>query len=368
MKINFVRLQNFRNIEFAEVDFGADSIWIRGDNAQGKTNLLEAVGLLPALRSFRTAKNSAMIRHGADAAKILISLDLENSGNAEVEISLGEKRSAKIDGEEAKYSDYIGRFPAIAATNDDISLVRGSPEGRRRQIDMFASSLDAGYMAALRRFHAALCGRNALLRQQCGDDAAFGAFESEMAKAAADIYAGRKKFLDMIAESGERFYAELSGERGERAKLRLRPNCDYSDAGSYAELLVQTRPADAARQTSSAGPHRDDFSLELNSKSAKLYASEGQQRCVALAFRLAQFEIVKRVAGIEPVLLCDDVLAELDSNRRAAFWRCASPTAQLIATSTSSPPETAGARGARAWKVINAVEAKFFEADGKFAG
>lgn len=365
MKINFIRLQNFRNVEFASVNFDSDSVWICGENAQGKTNLLESVGLLNALRSFRTAKNSAMIRHCCDSAKILVSLEREGLGESEVEITISQKREVLIDGEPEKFSSFIGNFPTVAASSEDIALVRASPETRRREIDMFASSLDAEYLDALKRFHSALSGRNALLRQRETDALAYESFEIQMAKYAQKISAGRKKFLGEIADGAGKFYAILAGEKPEKARLNIRPSCDYSDASSYAQALVESRPADIERATTSHGPHRDDFTFEINSKSAKLYASEGQQRSLVLAFRLAQFEIIKNVRGIQPVLLCDDVLGELDSSRRAAFWKCVSPTAQVIATATSSAPLAENSW--RKWKTINAIEGKFLAADGNFA-
>ncbi len=363
MKINFVRLQNFRNIEFAQVDFAGRHAWIYGDNAQGKTNLLESVGLLGALRSFRSAKPSAMLRKGCGQAKVLARISSETRGETEVELWLGGKRSILLDGEEVKYSDFIGLFPIVAAANEDIWLVRGAPEGRRRELDMFISSLDAEYLRQLRRFHTAMAGRNALLRQQCRDGGAFAAFEAQMAESAAKLSYGRKRYLDGVAEKAGEFYAKLASDSPDRANITLRMSCDYSDPAAYAAALLQNRHCDSLRGSTSSGPHRDDFSFDIDGGNAKTYASEGQQRSLVLAFRLAQFEVSKAARGSEPVLLCDDILAELDAKRRRAFWSCISASCQVIATATTPPP----AESPLNWKPIVAADAKFLPLEGAFA-
>ncbi|MFR6032229.1 MAG: AAA family ATPase [Bacilli bacterium] len=165
MKINFVRLQNFRNVEFAEADLDSRSVWICGQNAQGKTNLLEALGLLPALRSFRTQNLKALVRQSCKEAAILACVETCGSEYNEIEIRISDRRSVRIDGSEIdKFSDYIGKFPALAMTSEDIRILRDSPDVRRKDVDMFISSIDPQYFAALKKYYAALPHRNALLK------------------------------------------------------------------------------------------------------------------------------------------------------------------------------------------------------------
>ena len=165
VKLNFIRLHNFRNVELADVGLDSDSVWIHGRNGQGKTNLLEAVGMLNAMRSFRNASADALVRRGFKSAGILAQASLSDSSSWQVELVVGEGRAAFVDGQKiSKLSEFIGRFPVLAITNEDLRLLRGSPEARRRDMDMFISSLDAEYFECLRLYYRALSHRNALFK------------------------------------------------------------------------------------------------------------------------------------------------------------------------------------------------------------
>ena len=151
MKIKFIRLRDFRNISFAEISLEADSVWIYGKNAQGKTNLLEAIGLLTALRSFRASKPSAMISKDKESSDILVCLEHETLGETEIQITLAQKKKVFLDGNELKsLGEFIGKFPALAMSSEDIRLIRGTPEIRRRDIDMFISGVDSNYFKSLK--------------------------------------------------------------------------------------------------------------------------------------------------------------------------------------------------------------------------
>ena len=143
MKIKFARLQNFRNVGFAEIGLDAASVWICGANAQGKTNLLEALGLLAAARSFRTSDISVLVKKGEKSAAVLVGAEIEGTGKTEILIEISKTRKIFIDGGQvAKLGDFIGRFPALAMTSEDMKILRSSPEVRRRDADMFISGID----------------------------------------------------------------------------------------------------------------------------------------------------------------------------------------------------------------------------------
>ena len=358
MKIKFVRLQNFRNAGFAEVALGADSVWIHGNNAQGKTNLLESLSMLAALRSFRTPNMGALIKHGEKSAAILAGIEHENYGECEVRMDISDKRTAFIGGNEIKFSDFIGKFPALAMSSEDLRILRGAPEIRRKDTDMFISQVDAEYLAALRRYYAGLAHRNALLRQNCGDESFYAPFESEMASAAHVIYQKRDEWLGKIGKLATQKYEILARENGESSQMRLKCSCQIESAEDFSKLMRDDRPADIERRTTRHGPHRDDFSVNVGGKDAKLYASEGQQRSAVLALKLAQFELIKLSLGIEPVILCDDILGELDPHRRTAFWECIDTTAQVIATSTTPAPSDALRSN---WKTVEVSNGNFLQ-------
>ena len=356
VKINFVRLENFRNIGFADVSLDCPNVWICGKNAQGKTNLLEALGMLCALRSFRTSEMSATVACGSSEARVLAGISHEKFGDCQVLLSISAKRRAFIGEEEIKFSDFIGRFPVLAMGNEDVKLLRGSPEVRRRDADMFISSIDGGYFAALRTYHNALAHRNALLRDGCQDPRVYSPFETQMAEAAKTLFDSRREVLGKLGELATQKYEILARENGESADIKIKPNCEVETAQSLLDVLEKNRPRDIERRTTSHGPHRDDFKILVVGRDAKTYASEGQQRSAVIALKLAQFDILRDVLGVRPVLLCDDILGELDASRRAAFWECVDPEAQVAATSTESAPDDA-LRGR--WLTISVKSGEF---------
>ena len=356
VKLNFIRLLDFRNVEFAEVRLDAPSVWIHGANAQGKTNLLEAVGMLNAARSFRSASPEALVRMGAKTARILAEAALDGGRTSQIEIAVGEEKYVVVDGEKtAKLADFIGKFPVLTITNEDIRLLRSSPEVRRRDMDMFASSVDSEYLYELRKYHRALAQRNALLRAESADGHLYDAFETAMAQSAETIIKKRKALFAELGTAATQKYAILAGESPDRAEINLKTNFDAETVGDFLEMFSRQRQSDMLRRTTQKGIHRDDFKIFVDSADAKTYASEGQQKSAVIALRLAQFELAKKYLGEEPVMLFDDVLGELDANRRRRFWSCASPTAQILATSTEEPPTD----GARQWSPVRVECGKF---------
>ena len=358
MKIKFIRLENFRNVEFADVQLDAQNVWIYGQNAQGKTNLLEATGLLHALRSFRTSEMSAMIRCGEKTARILTGVWHETLGECEVVIEISDKRRVFIGEEEIKFSEFIGMFPTLAMSNADIALLRGSPEVRRKDSDMFISSINADYFSALKTYHGALSQRNALLRLGVQNKAEYLPFEIQMAESAKTIFAIRNEKLGELGTLASQKYAILARENGEDAEIKLKPNCSIENDADFLKILDQSRTKDIERRSTSHGPHRDDFKILIANKDAKIYASEGQQRSAVIALKLAQFEAIRNAKNIIPTILCDDILGELDPVRRNAFWSCIDLQSQVIATSTEPAPSIDN-RGT--WKTIHVENGNFIE-------
>lgn len=359
MRIRSARFCNFRNAELAQADLDAASVWVFGKNAQGKTNLLEGLGLLGAVRSFRTSKTSNLIRHGQLQAQALFEIFHESLGDCNVMFEISpNSRKVFVDGQEQKrLGEFIGRFPITVLSSDDIKLVRGAPLERRKFMDVLISSLDPEYFDSLKSFHAALAQRNALLKNQALEAHAFYAFETEMARHAVVVSQKRKAYLFEMAEIAGQKYGILSEGR-ELAAVRLKPALNFESADSYKEILERERKKDCIFGSTSSGPHRDDFSLTIGQKNVKDFASEGQQRSIVLSLKLAQFELLKAKRNLLPVLLCDDILGELDETRRAAFWNAADPAAQVIATSTAELPEYSSGRSN--WKCIKVENGRFF--------
>ena len=353
MRFSTLRLQDFRNIEFGELDLSAERIFLCGSNGQGKSNLLEALGLVTALRSFRTQDLGSLKRQGSAGYRAVYEIEHEANGrvNLEVEASKG-PRSVLVDGEKiGKLSDFIGQFPVVPLSAGDLMLLRGAPSERRRFMDLTLSALDGAYYLALRNYHKGIAERNRLLKQN-GSDAELDAFESELAPYAHRLQVDRAAGVQALHLVLERVYRSLA-EKDEGPILTYEPNAEAGGADAYRMLWERQRERDRILGATQKGPHRDDFKLGLSLGSAKEYGSDGQQRGLMVALRVAQAELFQERLAVLPVLLVDDVLGELDPKRRAGFWNACPDAFQIIASGTVFPEE------AEAWKCYSVDAGRF---------
>lgn len=358
MRITAVSLVDFRNVASARLVFSGASQYFQAPNGQGKTNLLEALGLITALRSFRTRELRDLIRWEAREMRTLVAVDGAASGAAEIEVHLGRGvREVKIDGERvARYGDFAGRFPVVASTSQDIQILRGSPGGRRQFFDLALATTDREYLASLRDYHRALRERNRLLKQAAASRQ-IRAFEHALTRTGMAVIRARRTgsaaFADVLREA----YATLA-DRDEQPALTYEPDCAAEDEAGFAEALEQSRKRDLALGATSTGPHRDRFELGLFEREARAFGSEGQQRGLVLALRLAQVAWFRDRLGVEPVLLADDILGELDAARRRRFWEAVPVDTQVVATGTGAPPEAPD----RDWQRFTVRGGEFAEA------
>jgi DNA replication and repair protein RecF len=337
MRFLNLRVQDFRNIEFAELDLSAPRTFLLGANGQGKSNLLEALGLVTALRSFRTQSMAALPRRGAGVFTAVYEVAHDQEGYAEVELSSGRSgRRLAIDGERvSRLGDFLGRFPVVPLSSSDLMILRGSPAERRRFLDLTLSAIDPLYYHALRNYHRGVAERNRLLKKG-GSAAELSAFEAEIAPHAVAVATRREVGVQRLREVLIAVYADIA-EADEGPELEFKVNIVCADVESVVRMLQDSRPRDTMMGATQKGPHRDDFNLSLSVGGAKEYASDGQQRGLCVALRLAQARIFQESLGLAPVLLADDVLGELDPHRKAGFWRACPPELQIIATGTELP-------------------------------
>lgn len=340
MRFVKVRLQNFRNIEFAELPLNKDRTFLFGANGQGKSNLLEALGLVTAIRSFRTQTMSTLARKGENSFILTYEIEHDYQGTTSLEIRSDRiGRTVIIDGERVnRLIDFIGRFPTVTLCSSDLMLLRGSPGERRRFMDLTLSVVNRTYYRALRDFHRGLAGRNRLLKNK-GSEAELSAFEKEIAKHFMVITNFRKEGLTILRDVLCKVYQGIS-EADEGPDLNFRQNADCQDTEAYCRLLQDSRPRDQIIGATQRGPHRDDFYITLRAGDAREYASDGQQRGLCVALRIAQACFYKELLERVPVLLADDVLGELDPIRRNGFWRSCPEDIQIIATGTEMPVES----------------------------
>lgn len=356
MLLRQLTLQHFRNIPLAELALRGRQQFLLGANGQGKTNLLEAAGFITALRSFRTTDAKLLPAHGQAEAAIGCEVEHEKFGQTRLTITLRpDGRELWCDGEKiTRIADYLGRFPTVVFTSQDLLLVRGAPAVRRRWLDLALAAMDAPYLRALQTYHRALAERNSLLKVGAAADE-LEAFEHSLAPAGAELIARRTTGIAAIATLLAAHYARISGAT-EPAAVVYRPNFAEPSAEALRAKLVAGRSRDAQFRTTLAGPHRDELEFTINGEPARDFASEGQQRSLVLALRLAQAEWFQVQCHVRPVLLADDVLGELDPARRQRFWASIDPESQVIATGTTAPEAELGT-----WQIFAVKSGRFEE-------
>ena len=339
MFIKNLEVKNFRNHADTKIDFSRGINVLVGDNAQGKTNLLEAVYLTCVGRGWRTRKDKEMIKFENEHSTVR-TITTKKFGDIEVEISL-QKQSKKIIKINKipiqKMGELMGQVNCVFFSPDELRLVKEAPADRRRFLDIDISQVDKVYFYALLRYHKILAQRNALLKSGASEDIESGLdiWDKELAKSGAYIIKKRIEFLELLKPITDRVHSFLvSGS--EALDLVYEKNVETPDEDSFLVALKKSRANDLRLKTSTIGPHRDDIHISINEKDVRHFASQGQQRTVALSLKLAELELFKKLTGEAPVLLLDDVLSELDDTRQARLLE-AIRSCQAILTTTSLP-------------------------------
>ena len=294
--------------------------------------------MVSALRSFRTQALDCLPRKGHAHFDMFAEVEHEHFGLTRLIIRGAKKgRYVQVDEQKVtKMADFIGRFPVVIMSSDDLNLLRGAPSERRRCFDLIFSAGNSEYYSVLQGYHKAVANRNRLLKQH-SDGAVLDAFELEIAPLAIKLNALRTAALSLMAEKLIAAYVKIAGV-DEIPNLTYQANCgEVQTVEAYLKLLQTSRRRDFTIGSTSRGPHRDDFKFQLAIGNAREFASDGQQRALCIALRMAQCAYYHDVMGCQPVLLADDVLGELDRERRKNFWAACPDRIQLIATGTELP-------------------------------
>jgi DNA replication and repair protein RecF len=346
-RLQRLRLHQFRNYSSLEIEFHPSLNILAGRNAQGKTNLVEAIACMAMTRSPRAATLSEVMQWGALETGVFGTV-LRPAGEMQMEMRLHRDsensrigRSMRIDGKPRPARQVLGLCPVVLFSPDDLQLVKAGPEGRRRRLDTVISQLDARSATELLRYRRALDQRNALLRNGNNeglDLAALDGFTTELIAYGARIRSVRVELIEQLSKLFERAMHDFSAGT-EAAQLRYIGSAGVSAeqcAEEMREQLQDVREQEIARGVSLAGPHRDDVEVIINGHAARTSASQGQQRSLVLAWALAEVQHVEDVAGISPLVLLDDVLSELDADRRSELLKRLSGThgAQVFVTTT----------------------------------
>ncbi len=297
-----------------DVDFVPGFQLLLGDNAQGKTNILEAIYLMATLRSFRGVGGAQMIRHGAKG--YFVGGNIVGQGDHEIKMYWAlRERKLTLDGQPVKkLADYFGALRTVVFCTEDLMLVKGTARARRRFLDLLLAQTNPIYLPLLQRYMHTVRARNALLKQRNIDEAALESFSAELVKLGNEIIRARRELVPKFSPLARLAYRRISND-AEELRIEYQP----SVKNDFAVELAQSRARERSFRATLVGPHRDDLQLLQNEKSAAQFGSEGQKRTLAIALKMAQVEFLAGIHGSPPILLIDDVMGELDAKRRSGF-------------------------------------------------
>ncbi len=318
MYLQHLTLTNFKNIAEASLDFSAKINCFLGNNGMGKSNLLDAIYYLSFCKSFSGMTDAMLMRRGEDFA-MAKALYIRRDTPEELTLGMarGKRKSLKRGGKEyERLSQHIGTFPLVMAAPQDIDLIRGAGEERRRWMDMVISQGDRRYLDALIRYNAGLEQRNRLLRAGIVDHTLYEAIEAALDAAARYIHSTRSEWVDKLIGIFSRYYTAVAGTE-EQVGLAYRGSLTASPDGSLITLLNQARRHDEMVRYTSVGPHRDDIELTLDDMPLRRCGSQGQCKTFTIALRLAQYDFLYQTTGMRPLLLLDDIFDKLDHDRVA---------------------------------------------------
>lgn len=350
MHLAHLRLRDFRNYPRLDVDFTPGFHLLLGDNAQGKTNILEAIYLIATLRSFRGVGSAQMVRHGQKG--YFVGSNIVSQGEHETKMywSLRE-RSLTLDNRPVrKLTDYLGALRTVVFCTEDLQLVKGPSRGRRRFLDLLLTQTYPTYLPLLQRYAHALRSRNALLKHPIQDPVALEGFSKELVSAGEEIIRLRRELVPKFSPLARLAYRRISRD-AEELRLDYRP----SVKNDFAVELVQSRSRERTYRSTVIGPHRDELELLLNDRSGAQFGSEGQKRTLATAMKMAQAEYLTGLHGSPPILLIDDIMGELDIKRRSGLLplleRAHQAQGQVFMTATEENWPEELARQVQRWRV-----------------
>ncbi len=314
MHLAHLRLRDFRNYARLDADFAPGFHGILGDNAQGKTNLLEAVYLLTTLRSFRGVGGAHLVRQGETG--YFVGGQVVGNGEHQLKVYWSStERRLTLDGRPVrKLTDFYGTLRSVVFCTEDLLLVKGSGRVRRRFLDLLLAQTHSGYLALLQRYTRVLRSRNALLKQPVLDEVTLEGFTRELIHTGESLMRSRRELLPRLSPLARLAYRRIA-PASEEIALEYRP----SVKNDFTVELAQWQRRERAYRQTLIGPHRDDLLLLVDQRPAAQFASEGQKRTLAIALKMAQAEYLSGIHGAAPVLLIDDVMGELDAKRRAGF-------------------------------------------------
>lgn len=324
MKVSRLELTDFRNYENQTLDFDGGVNVISGDNAQGKTNILEAIYFFSLGKSNRARRDIEMIRHNQDCAKIIMEFsDNSRKNSVRAEIFRNKRKVITInDVPVRKNSELVRRFNAVYFGPEYMGFVKDGPSVRRKNLDILISQIRPGYISHLGELKKIIDSKNALLRMDSPNVTMLDIMDEKLALISSDIILSRAEYINKLSKIAGEIQSDISNG-SEKLDMRYLACVDGADKLKKEEILKilkdkikESRKREIRLCEAVTGPHRDDIEILINGKEAKLYASQGQQKTVVMSEKLAEVRLLEEETGEIPVLLLDDIMSELDRKRR----------------------------------------------------
>lgn len=346
MKINRLKLKEYRNCRDIELDLNSKKILIIGKNAQGKTNILESIYFLSSLKSSRTANCLELINF--DSNKVEISSEIEKSG---VNIDLdylydnNKKREIKVNKLKTRPKEFKSVFKTVLFSTQDLLLLRGTPQDRRDWLDCAISQIYPAYDDRLSKYNKIRIQKNNFLKEYTNNETLLDVYNEQMNVLGSNIIYLRKKFLKEIEKIAQEKHFHISQYKSGSERLTIKYDCNFLEekdleveqiSEKFKNKLQERKREEIIRGQALAGPHRDDIVFYINEQESTKFASQGQQRTVVLSLKLAELDTVTQKTGEPPVLLLDDVLAELDDVRQNYLLKTIDESTQTIITSVDT--------------------------------
>lgn len=342
MFIKNIKLKNFRNYEELELNFDKNVNLILGSNAQGKTNLLEAIYVTSFGKSFRTSKDSEMIRFGSDIANVKIETAREDyDGSIDISIANNSKKFVKVDGVKIrKTSELLKNVYIVIFSPEDLKIVKDEPEKRRKFIDRELCQIKPSYYDNLSNYKKVLLQRNAYLKEEQPDSSVIDIWDMQLSKYGASIIRQRKAFIESLNKISSRIHSSIT-DKSENLFIKYCPNIEFIKDSEelekyYFDVLKKSFSNDLRQRTTTKGIHKDDIEFFIDGVNVRNFGSQGQQRTSALSLKLAEISIIESETGETPILLLDDVMSELDSKRQEFLIKSLKHI-QLFVTTTEIP-------------------------------
>lgn len=341
MIISQLVLKDFRNYQQLQLSLGDGLSVFWGGNAQGKTNLLEAVHVCCLGKSHRTVQSAEMVSYGKENAQIGLRVK-RHDGPRHIQVMLQANKHKRISVSGVpirRMSELMGHVQCVLFAPEDLQLIKGGPSLRRKYMDTALCQMSPAYFSSLMQYNAALSQRNALLKKGIEEETVYDAYEQTMAHVGAKVLWHRQQFCIEIEPMAARLYSDIANGEPMRVMYRSQvpQGTEQEIEKALTEALKNARPADKRRYITGVGPHRDDLQIVIRDKEARSYASQGQQRTAVLALKLAEVAKMQARSGHRPVLMLDDVLSELDLKRQQALTEHVE--GQVLLTTATRPPE-----------------------------